>query len=111
MSTSRSVWCAALALVACAGHGRATPPAGAAGGAAVRTELDGGVAADGPASPSAATSDASAASTTDAGPMTAADEMRRMVTPRSAAVIAEDLARLAASRALFDRLAAEHGGR
>lgn len=90
---------AALGLVACAGSGPRTPPAA--------IDLVGSAGVD------AGAADARAAGVVDAavdGAPTLEDSLRRMRTPRSAQVIAEDLQRLAESRARFDALARAHDG-
>lgn len=103
MSASWQRWCGPLALlVACSGGDR-RPSAGADRARAVADPLDAGTAT----SPAAAAVPPGGAAAIDAG---TADDRGRHRTPRSAQVIAEDLARLAESRARFDALAREHGG-
>lgn len=104
MRSSWLVWCAPLGLLACAGSGPRTPAPGVEPGAVASVATDASVA---PPIVDAAAVDAAV----DAPPVTAAEaRQRRMRTPRSAQVNAEDLQRLADSRARFDALAREHDG-
>lgn len=102
MRSSWLVWCAPLALLACADGGPGPPAAGAGRGAVARGAADAAIDAAGPV-------DAAVADAPVDG--TAADEqLARMSTPRSAQVIAEDQRRLAESRARFDALARQQDG-
>lgn len=104
MRSSWLVWCAPLGLVACAGSGPRAPAPGVEPAAVTSAATDAAVA---PPIVDAAVVDAAV----DAPPVTAAEARQtRMRTPRSAQVNAEDLQRLAESRARFDALAREHDG-